>query len=59
MILNNFIWVDAPDKALSNSQSRSSLPRTYQKLFKKYPPAFFLKRAVVHIETNKNKMKIK
>ena len=35
------IWFDAFSSALSNGKNRSSLPFSYQKLFKKYPPAFF------------------
>ena len=38
---NNFIWIDALDKHLSNGENRRSLSGTYQKLFKKYPPFFF------------------
>jgi hypothetical protein len=37
MNLNNFIWMDAPNKPLSNSENRSSLSFSYQKLFKKCP----------------------
>jgi hypothetical protein len=32
--------------SLSNGEDRSFLSCAYQKLFKKYPPAFFLKRAI-------------
>jgi hypothetical protein len=49
MNLNNFIWIDALDEPLSNGENRCSLSGTYQKLFKKYPPAFFLEWAVVEI----------
>jgi hypothetical protein len=41
MNLNNFIWIDALDVPLSNGENRSSISFTYQKLFKKYPRAFF------------------
>jgi hypothetical protein len=38
---NNFIWIDALEKPLSNGENRSFLSCTYHELFKKYPPAFF------------------
>jgi hypothetical protein len=41
MNLNNFIWIEALDKPLSNGENSSSLSCTYQELFKKYPPTFF------------------
>ena len=42
MNLNNFIWIDALlDVPLSNGENRSFISFTYQKLFKKYPRAFF------------------
>ena len=42
-LLTNHILacIDAPESSLSNGENRTSLSCSYQKLFKKYPPAFY------------------
>jgi hypothetical protein len=42
-LLTNHILacIDAPESSFSNGENRTSLSCSYQKLFEKYPPAFF------------------
>jgi hypothetical protein len=48
MNFNNFISINALDKALSNGENRSSVSCSYQELFKKYLPAFSLESLLAH-----------